>query len=98
LLFFMQLPGESSGPISSISGSTANMVPRVLSLVCLQGYGCHKAAAQAAANGSGTGRYCIWLDRYQERQLAQGLWLARYMELHQPFAGGRSAASCCYRC
>lgn len=63
-----------------------------------EGYG-HTASAatataspssgDAAATGSGSSRYCMWLDRYSERQLAPGVWLARYMELHQPFAGAR---------
>lgn len=29
--------------------------------------------------------------RYSERQLTHGLWLARWMELWQPFAGGQDA-------
>ncbi|EFN54028.1 hypothetical protein CHLNCDRAFT_53400 [Chlorella variabilis] len=63
-----------------------------------EGYG-HTASAatataspssgDAAATGSGSSRYCMWLDRYSERQLAPGVWLARYMELHQPFAAGK---------
>ena len=35
----------------------------------------------------------MWIDRYSERQLAEGLWLARYVELHQVFkAGGHTPA------
>lgn len=48
-----------------------------------QGYGCHLAAAPDA------GRYAMWLDRFSERELAPGVWVVRYMELHQPFAGER---------
>jgi hypothetical protein len=61
-----------------------------------QGYGCHSAAAPDG------GRYAMWLDRYAERQLAPGVWLVRYMELHQPFAGARGGGSplrmlgCCW--
>lgn len=48
-------------------------------------------AAPSAAGGGGGGaaasRTRMWVDRWSERQLAPGVWLARYMELHQPFAG-----------
>lgn len=62
-----------------------------------QGYGCHSGSAAAAAaadpttggggDAASSGRHCMWLDRYSERQLAPGVWLARYLEQHQPFAG-----------
>ncbi|KAI3431372.1 hypothetical protein D9Q98_004427 [Chlorella vulgaris] len=64
-----------------------------------QGYGCHSGSAAAAAaadpttggggDAASSGRHCMWLDRYSERQLAPGVWLARYLEQHQPFAAGK---------
>jgi hypothetical protein len=68
-------------------------------LVASKVYGSQVAKAQAAAAGDGSGepagshsssstsRYCMWMDRYGERQLAPGVWLARFKELHQPYAG-----------
>lgn len=50
-------------------------------------------AAQAAepatpgAGASSSGRARMWVDRWSERELAPGVWLVRYMELHQPFMG-----------
>ncbi len=47
------------------------------------------SGGDAGGSSSTSGRSCMWLDQYSERQLAPGVWLARYMELHQPFAGAR---------
>jgi len=55
------------------------------------GAGGGEGAASASSGGgstSSTSRLYMWLDQYTERQLAPGMWLARWMELYQPFAGG----------
>ncbi|PSC72019.1 Sucrose-phosphatase 2 [Micractinium conductrix] len=51
-----------------------------------------KAAAKAGAEPGAHSRMGGWLDRYSERQLTHGLWLARWMELWQPFAAGKATA------
>lgn len=45
------------------------------------------AGTGAGSESGGSGRLAMWVDRYSERQLAPGLWLVRWMELYQPFAG-----------
>ena len=48
------------------------------------------ASGQAGAGGSApstSGRTAMWADRWSERELAPGVWLARYLEQHQPFIG-----------
>ncbi|GAB4813979.1 hypothetical protein N2152v2_001025 [Parachlorella kessleri] len=37
---------------------------------------------------SSTHRYRVWLDRFNAREVGPGLWLARYVEVHQPFTAG----------
>lgn len=55
------------------------------------GTAAEQAAAPAppaeAGGASGSGRARMWIDRWTERELAPGVWLVRYMELHQPFVG-----------
>ena len=46
-----------------------------------------EVAPAESHSASSTSRYCMWMDRYGERQLAPGVWLARFKELHQPYAG-----------
>ncbi|KAL4440460.1 hypothetical protein ABPG75_003461 [Micractinium tetrahymenae] len=50
------------------------------------------AGTGSGSEASGSGRLCMWVDRYSERQLAQGVWLARWMELYQPFVAGKHTA------
>lgn len=45
------------------------------------------AGTGSGSEAGGSGRLAMWVDRYSERQLAPGLWLARWMELYQPFVG-----------
>lgn len=42
---------------------------------------------RAGASNSDSCRARMWVDGWSERELAPGVWLARYMELHQPFVG-----------
>lgn len=39
----------------------------------------------------------MWVDRWSEKELAPGVWLVRYMELHQPFVGEAGAKAICLR-
>ncbi len=45
------------------------------------------APGEAAGGDSSSGRARMWVDRWSEKELAPGVWLVRYMELHQPFVG-----------
>ena len=74
---------------------TGMVLPRAAFLAWLTdaGYGSKATAGAPASPGGGGGgggggaRARMWADRWSERELAPGVWLARYMELHQPFAG-----------
>lgn len=51
------------------------------------------ASPAEAGGASGSGRARMWIDRWTERELAPGVWLVRYMELHQPFVAGEHTAA-----
>eukprot|EP00887_Chlorella_sp_A99_P002358 scaffold10.g2358.t1 len=48
------------------------------------------APAEAEGTDADAGpRLRIWVDRYSERELADGVWLVRYTVAQQPFAAGK---------
>lgn len=53
-----------------------------------------EAGDKAGEEAGGNGRLYMWVDRYKEFQVAHGRWLARWMELYQPFEGGCAASGC----